>query len=147
MARQTSPEQRKEFYRRHVWGETYAEIAEACEVSLECVRYWCRKQQKGFGVHSQYHLPLRGALSQFDPQVRQKVSDLREAHPRWGPISLFLNLEKEEGLQGLPLPHPSSIGRYLHSFPEYRRKGKKSGSGPLSTLPPTPINAGRSISR
>ncbi len=125
MARQTTPEQRTDFYRRHVCGESYAQIAASSGVSLECVRYWCRKQKHGLGVHTRYHIPRRGALSQFDPVVRQAMLALREEHPGWGPISLHLNLEKDSQLQGLPLPAPSSLGRCLHEYPQYRRQGKK----------------------
>jgi len=135
MAHPTTVEQRTEFYQRHVRGETYAQIANWSGVSLECVRYWCHKQHKGLGVYTHYHIPRRGALSQFDPQVRQTVLALRQAHPGWGPISLRLHLETAAQVQGLPLPAVSSVGRCLHEDPQYRRKKKSEKRPPFD--PPT----------
>jgi len=147
MARQTSEEQRVEFYRRHLHGGTYAEIADSYGVSLECVRYWCRKQGKGEGVQSQWHIPQRGALSQFDEWVRKKVLELRERHPRWGPVSLRLQLEKEPELKGKRLPSPASIGRLLHEFPENRRRPKKNDPNQPNNCSLLATNAGKSTSK
>ncbi len=147
MARQTSEGQRIEFYRRHLQGETYAEIADSCEVSLECVRYWCQKQDKGEGVQSQWHIPPRGPLSQFDESVRKKVLELREKHPRWGPISLRLQLEKEPELKGKRLPSAASIGRLLHENPENRRRPKKNDPSQKHNISLAPINVGKSTSK
>lgn len=147
MARQTSEGQRVEFYRRHLHGETYAEIADSCGVSLECVRYWCRKQGKGEGVQSHWHISPRGALSQFDERVRTKVLGLREEHPRWGPVSLRLQLEKEPDLKGKRLPSPASIGRLLHENPENQRRPKKNDPNLIPNNSPPSINAGKSTSK
>jgi transposase-like protein len=125
MSRQTSPEERTGFYRRHVQGATYETIAADYGVSVECVRYWCRKQQKGMGVHSQWHLPRRGVLSQFGERIQQQVHQLRQENPGWGPISIRSALERDPQWAKEPLPSVASIGRYLHSFPEYRRGPKK----------------------
>ena len=147
MNRTTTEEQRREFYRRHLRGETYGEIAEGSELSEECVRYWCRKQRKGEGVHSQWHIALRGVLSQFTAAVREKLGELRAEHPRWGANSLRLHLEDEPSLRGKRLPSPASIGRWLHANPANRRKRpKKEWIRPPSAYA-TRINAGRSTSR
>lgn len=124
MAERTSAEQRIDFYRCHVQGKSYAEIAAAQNVSVECVRYWCRKQSKGQGVKSQWHIPGRGALSQFAVTVRERVGDLRAQHPRWGPISIRLHLDDEKDLKGKRLPSAASIGRWLHEDPKNRRLPK-----------------------
>ena len=47
MSKRTTVEQRQEFYGRHQAGETYPEIGEGMGVSVECVRYWCRRQRAG----------------------------------------------------------------------------------------------------
>jgi len=130
MAERTSEEQRIEFYRSHLRGASYAEIAGTQEVSEECVRYWCRKQREGQGVKSQWHIPGRGALSQFDAEVLEHVKDLRQKHPRWGPISLRLHLEDEKDLKGKRLPSAASIGRWLHADPQNRRLPKPKQSPP-----------------
>jgi hypothetical protein len=124
MAERTSEGQRHEFYRRNQRGESYAAIGQASGVSLECVRYWCQKQKKGQGVKSEWHLPKRGVLSQFDAGVIQSIHDLRKQHPRWGPISLRMHLEDELDLKGKRLPSPASIGRLLHEDPANRRAAK-----------------------
>jgi hypothetical protein len=135
MAERTNERQRLEFYRRNLQGETYAEIAQASGVSLECVRYWCRKQKKGQGVKSQWHLPKRGVLSQFSGIVIERIQMMRGKHPGWGPVSLWMNLEKEADLKGKRLPSPASIGRYLHEDPENRRRPKSQPPDlPLITL-------------
>ena len=114
MGERTSEGQRVEFYRRNLRGETYAVISQTSGVSLECVRYWCQKQKKGLGIKSQWHIPKRGALSQFHATVIQRITDFRKQHPRWGPISLRIHLDNELDLKGKRLPSPASIGRFLH---------------------------------
>ena len=54
MAAHTTPEQRQSFYAHHQHGATYAVIAEQAGVSVECVRYWCRRQRDGGSCQSQY---------------------------------------------------------------------------------------------
>ena len=65
MSEHTTCKQRILFYERHSEGETYEEIARAMGVSRECVRYWCRRQRAGRGVHSQYQRKPSGLLSRF----------------------------------------------------------------------------------
>ncbi len=55
MPRQTPPEQRRLFVERHQNGATYAAIAHECQVSMECVRYWCRRIRKGGSEKTVYH--------------------------------------------------------------------------------------------
>ena len=124
MVERTSEGQRVDFYRRYLRGETYSEIAQACNVSRECVRYWCRKQKKGQGVKSQWHIPKRGALSRFDAEVVKQIKQLREENRCWGPNSLRMHLEDEPALKGKFLPSPASIGRWLHEDPANRRHPK-----------------------
>jgi hypothetical protein len=106
--KRTTEIHRIDFYRRHLSGETYEEIGEYWGFSRECVRYWCRKQKKGKGVKSQWKGSKRGVLSQFSGDVVKKIQELREKHPRWGPISIRMELEedhelKKKGFQALPL--------------------------------------------
>ena len=147
MTRQTSPEERQVFYRQHLRGETYEDIARQSEVSYECVRYWCRKQAKGQGVESQWHIPKRGELSQFDAELRERILALRDEHPRWGAISIRMELERDPHWVNTSLPAYSSIGRYLHSFPRFRRLAKKNVRSPRIIRPRPAMSVGRSISR
>lgn len=121
----TTPEQRHIFYQCHLQGMTYQEIADHEGVSKECVRYWCRRQRDGGTVQSRYRREPAGLLSRFDPKVRYSILRLRLEHPRWGPNRILLRLRKRLSLFGLPLPHESSIGRYLHQWERFRRRSKK----------------------
>lgn len=127
MKTETTPAERRKFYQLHQDGLTYEQIAERYAVSPMCVRYWCRKQGKGEGVENHYYNPRSGILSQFDESIRVKILELRQAHPRWGPASIGLQLSKDTALQSFGIPSRSSIGRYLHSFPEYHHYRKKRG--------------------
>jgi transposase InsO family protein len=124
MAKQTTPEQRRSFYRQHQKGDTYQDIAEAWGVSKECVRYWCRRQRDGGRCATVYRRPAAGILSSFDPKVRYVILRLRLAHPRWGPDRIRYHLSKRPSLHGLELPSRASIGRYLHQWSQFRRKPK-----------------------
>jgi transposase InsO family protein len=125
MIGQTTQEQRCRFYRRHICGETYPDIAESEKVSKECVRYWCRRQRAGGSCQSQYRRTPAGLLSRFDPKVGYVILRLRLRHPRWGPNRILNQLLKRPSLKGLELPGESSIGRYLHQWKRFRRRHRK----------------------
>jgi transposase InsO family protein len=74
-------------------------------------------------------------LQEFDPLVRYWILRLRLKHPRWGPGSLRSHLKKQPSLYGKRLPAPASIGRYLHQWQHFQRKGKKK---PVVVRPPQP---------
>jgi hypothetical protein len=122
MLRRTDPTLRMKFFHAHLQGKSYADIAATEGVSKECVRYWCRRQRRGGSVISQYPGPAPGLLQRFHPLVRYVLLKLRLQHPGWGPTPLRLGMRKRASLAGLPLPHPSQIGRYLHQFKRFRRK-------------------------
>lgn len=135
MSTHTTPEQRQSFYAQHERGESYGGIAEQAGVSVECVRYWCRRQRAGGSCQSQYSGRPNGLLQQFEPLVRYWVLRLRLKHPRWGPGRLHSHLKKQTSLRGKRLPSPASIGRYLHQWPRFHRKGKKK---PVAVRPKQP---------
>ncbi len=140
MKRQTSPRERRAFYERHQAGETYAAIAQAYGVSLECVRYWCRRQRDGVSCQSQYRREPTGLLSQFDPLVRYAILRLKLAHPRWGPKWLRIHLAKRPSLRYLKLSSETAIGRYLHQWPCFRRRRKKKPSERPRPNQPTQVH-------
>lgn len=147
MRHQTTAAERSAFNRQHLQGETYGTIAERAQVSIECVRYWCRKQAKGQGVESHWHMPVRGVLSQFAEVVCARIQQLRQEHPRWGPISIGLELARDPLVDHLRLPSRDSIWRYLHSFPENRRPAKKNERNLRTQHRRPATNVGKSISR
>lgn len=121
----TTPAQRRDFYRRHLRGETYQEIAERAAVSKGCVRYWCRRQRDGGHCESRYHRSSRGLLQRFGPEIRYGILRLKLEHPRWGRERIHHHLHKRPSCRGQRLPHPSSIGRYLHQWSCFRRRAKQ----------------------
>jgi len=121
MSHQTTPQQRWSFYERHQRDETYAEIATSAGVSKECVRYWCRRQRDGGNVVTPPGGRRKGLLQCFAAIVRYVVLRLRLEHPRWGPDRIRHGLQKRPSLKRLRLPSASSIGRYLHQWPRFRR--------------------------
>lgn len=125
MTGQTTPEQRRRFYTRHVRGESYQAIADHEGVSKECVRYWCRRQRDGGNCLSRYRRTPGGLLSRFNPKVRYAILRLRLEHPRWGPNRIRARLKKRPSLLGLSLPSESSMGRYLHQWERFRRRMRK----------------------
>jgi transposase InsO family protein len=126
MSTQTSPEQRHEFYALHQHGESYRVLAEMSGVSLECVRYWCRRQRDGGGCCSQYvgRRPA-GLLQQFDSLVRYWVLRFKLEHPRWGPGRIRAHLKKRLAWRCKKLPSTASIGQYLHQWSSFHRRSKQ----------------------
>lgn len=120
----TTPAQRRDFYRRYLQGETQEEIARTAAVSRECVRYWCRRQRDGGSCESRYQRQPLGLLKGFSPVVRYAILRLKLEHPRWGKDRIHYHLGQRRSCRGLRLPHPSSIGRYLHQWEEFRRPRK-----------------------
>lgn len=132
----TTPAQRRRFYQCHLGGETYQEIAASAHVSVECVRYWCRRQRDGGSNQSHYQRHSKGILSRFTPLVRYVILRLKLAHPRWGPERIRYHLGQRLSCRGHQLPHPSSIGRYLHQWPRFQRPARvKPLSRPKATAP------------
>jgi hypothetical protein len=121
MTDRTTPRQRREFYQRHLRGETYQQIADSAGVSRECVRYWCRRQRDGGTPETSYRRIPAGLLGRFAPLVRYGILRLRLEHPRWGPSRIRAKLKKRPALRGLRLPSEASIGRYLHQWSRFRR--------------------------
>lgn len=136
--KRTTPSQRRDFYRQHLRGATYQEIAAGAGVSKECVRYWCRAQRDGRPCQSQYRRSPAGVLAQFAPQVRYVILRLKLEHPRWGRERIYYHLTRRRSCQGLKLPHPSSIGRYLQQWSRWRRRKKRK---PRHRAKPTPATA------
>lgn len=138
MKHYTSANDRQRFYELHQKGQTYEQIAEAFGVSKECVRLWCRRQRAGGDTKDRYYNPRAGVLSQFSAEIQAEIRSIRQAHTRWGPASIRLQLEQDARWAGQALPSRASIGRYLHSFAEYRHTPKK---GLRSPAPGGPTRA------
>jgi transposase len=125
MRTRTGAIERRKFFQLHLVGQSYAQIAEQYGVSAICVRKWCRRQREGGGVEDRYYNPRAGVLSQFSAELGRRIEAIKREHPDWGPESILLHLRKEREWQGQKLPSCATIGRYLHTFAEFRRKPKK----------------------
>lgn len=137
MTLKTTSHQRRQMYRAHLCGQSYAEIAEVHGLSRYTVRYWCRRQRDGGSVRTQWIQPRRGVLSQFDPIVRYVILRLRLAHPGWGPGRILVHLGKRTSLTGKQLPSTASIGRYLNQWSKFRRRRRRPVT-PVSHAPTKP---------
>lgn len=125
MVLRVEPHQRQQFYRLHLRGETYEQIAERFGVSKECVRYWCRRQRDGGSIYTRYGHRRPGLLASFDALVRYAILYLRLRHPRWGPNRIRAHLRQRPSLRYRALPSEASIGRYLHQWSCFRRQRQK----------------------
>jgi transposase InsO family protein len=140
MAEQTVPSERRRYFERYQAGQTYEEIAALYGRSMECVRYWCRRQRDGGSVETKYHRSSAGLLSRFDPKVRYVILRLRLEHPRWGPHSILLHLEKRPSLKGERLPSPAAIGRYISQWKRLRRPRRPHGKRRSRPNPATAVH-------
>ena len=122
MAR-TTITQRQLCYERHTHGQTYATIAEQLGLSVPCVRYWARQQRDGRSdMSTHYQRPAHTLLRHFAPRVRYVILRLRLRHPGWGPNRIRFALTQHPALRGLRVPSSAQIGRYLHQWPQFRRR-------------------------
>lgn len=140
MTSQTTPSERRRFYERHQAGETYEQIAALYGRSVECVRYWCRRQRDGGSVETHYRRRSAGPLCRFAPTVRYVILRLRREHPRWGPHSILLHLQKRASLRGVTLPSPASIGRYMQQWKRLRRSSTPPGQRRARPQPATEVH-------
>ena len=68
--------------------------------------------------------PPTGALGQYSSEMRQEISDMREAHSGWGPITILTELEKDSICFEKKVPSRSRIAAYLKQK-SYTRKYEK----------------------
>lgn len=112
----TTFEERIEIGERWEAGQRDAEIAAALMRSVWTVRKWRRKYQRRgrSGLVSQMGRPPTGALGQYSPEMRQKISEMRKSFPKWGPVTIRTELEADPVYSGKQLPSRSRIAAYLH---------------------------------
>jgi transposase len=96
-------------------GQSDPEIAVAMSRSVWTVRKWRRKYQREgrSGLVSSMGRPPTGALGQYPSEIRQAVSEMREAHPGWGPLTIRTELEGDPNYSNENLPSRSRIAAYL----------------------------------
>ncbi len=124
----TSLAERIEIGERWENGESDPEIAKSMKRSEWTIRKWRREyQDKGrSGLSPKMGRPSTGALGRYSPQLRQEISDMREAHPGWGPITILTELEKASAFSDEKMPSRSRIAAYLQQENHTRKYEKHS---------------------
>lgn len=122
----TSLEERIEIGERWKAGQNDPEIAKTMKLSVWTVRKWRRvyENEGRSGMSPKIGRPSTGALGQYSSAMRQKISDMREAHSGWGPITILTELEKDPFFFEKKMPCRASIATYLKQE-NYTRKYEK----------------------
>ncbi len=97
-------------------GHSDSDIAERSGWSVSTVRKWRRREaQLGMqGLASKMGRPATGAMSTFSSDIEETLRGWREASPGWGPLTLRVELEKDEYWQDKTLPSRTTIARWLN---------------------------------
>jgi hypothetical protein len=113
--RTTSLAERVEIGERWEAGQSDREIAIGMQRPISTVLKWRRRNQHEGrpGLTSQMGRPATGALSQSPGEISDEVSQMRQAHPGWGPLTILVELKKDARFDGLRLPNRSRIAAYL----------------------------------
>jgi transposase len=113
MSRATSLEERMQIVALSESGLSDQTIAEKMGWSLSVVRKWRRRhrQEGRTGLASKMGRPPRGALSSYPEKEREKIAQMRQRHPGWGPKTINAELCRDAVEKRIPAP--ASIGRYL----------------------------------
>jgi len=113
--RPTSLAERVEIGERWKAGQTDRQIALAMQRPMATIRKWRRRNQHQgrIGLSSQMGRPATGALGQFPADVSEAISQMRQAHPGWGPLTILTELKKGVRFAGKRLPCRSRIAAYL----------------------------------
>jgi transposase len=113
--RPTSLAERVEIGERWRVGQTDPQIAKALERPVATIRKWRRRNQHQGreGLSSQMGRPATGALGQSPEEVSREISQMRKAHPGWGPLTILTELQKKAQFAGKRLPSRSRIAAYL----------------------------------
>ena len=117
MGKQTSMEERMRIWALAETGWNDKEIAATVGCTIATARKWRRRLQREgrTGLASQMGRPASGALSGFAEHVQAAISQMREAHPGWGPATLVAELRADPELEHAHLPSRATVARYLRA--------------------------------
>jgi transposase len=96
-------------------GLTDRQIAKRLSISIHTARKWRRRgrSQGRAGLISVMGRPATGAMSTFPAIFPDTLRNWREAHPGWGPKTLYAELENHEEFKRKRLPSTAVITRWL----------------------------------
>ena len=97
--------ERERWVEKYLSGERISEIARQFEVSRKTVYKWLERYESGQQLKESSRAPHHHP-NQVEPVWRERVSGVRQEHPRWGARKLAWKLEQEHG--AVP---PSGISR------------------------------------
>ena len=91
------------------------QIAQEIQEPLATVRKWRRRfQRQGrAGLSSQIGRPKTGPLGHFSGELVQAVTEMRQTHSGWGPLTILVELKKDHRFQSQRLPSRSQIAAFL----------------------------------
>lgn len=112
--RATTIEQRQRIMELGQNGYSCAAIAQQLQLSYWTVRRWSRRTRGGDVSHLITPLgrPAVGPLAAAHPLVRYSALRWKRKHSTWGAVYIVHQLGQHAQLQGVPLPHPSTMWRY-----------------------------------
>jgi transposase InsO family protein len=106
-------------------GLTVTEVAEAYGVSRQSIYSWLKRYEEGGleALAEQSHRP-RSCPHQIAPVIEARILEMRRQHPRWGPIRLVHQLERERKQD---VPSHMAVYRALvrHDLIEPKARRKK----------------------
>lgn len=111
----TSLAERVEIGERWEAGQSDPQIAQAMQRPLATIRKWRHRYQRlgREGLFSQMGRPRAGPLSKSCGELVQAISEMRQAHAGWGPLTIMTELQKDVRFVGQALPSRSRIAAYL----------------------------------
>lgn len=113
--RVTSLAERIEIGERWKAGQTDRQIALVMQRPIATIRKWRRRNQHQgrLGLSSQMGRPATGVLGQFSADISEAITQMRQAHPGWGPLTILTELKKAVRFAEQELPCRSRIAAYL----------------------------------
>lgn len=125
--RATTIQQRQQIMELVQNGHSCAAIAQQLKLSYWTVRKWSRRTRSGdvSRLVTTNGRPPTGPLAAVPPLVRYLALRLKLQHPAWGAVYIVQQMRKHPHLQGVPLPHPSTVWRYWATFGERLTKRRQ----------------------
>ena len=132
MTIKTTEAQHADFLRLHEAGASYKEIGQRYGLHAETVRYWTGRLPSRTRAQEQV-VRRSGVLSRFDPEIKERLLRLHQAHPATGADLLLARLKAEFKAEGEPYavtaqpntPSRTTVERLLAGLPDVRRRRVK----------------------
>lgn len=107
---------REQIVNRKLMGQSLRVISLALVISLSVAKKWWgrfRTHGKGALAVSRTMPPHRGAMSRFDPILRQEALLMKKARPHWSAARILRELSLDTRVYGLRLPSARTLNRFF----------------------------------